>query len=115
MPPTEITPSFSFQRSRSLKTLGQRGWCRSSSAKACRGGGDKNGAEEFQKLIDHRGIVAADPAGALAHLQLARSYAIEGDTARAKSQYQHFFTLFQDADPDLPVLKQIQAEHGKVH
>jgi len=71
-------------------------------------------AAEFQKILDHRGIVLNSPVnGALAHLQLGRAYAMQGDTARARAAYQDFLTLWKDADPDIPVLKQAQAEYAK--
>jgi DNA-binding winged helix-turn-helix (wHTH) protein/tetratricopeptide (TPR) repeat protein len=71
-------------------------------------------AAEFQKLLDHRGIVLNYPLGALAHLQLGRAYAMSGDTAKAKAAYQDFLTLWKDADPDIPVLKQAKAEYAKL-
>jgi eukaryotic-like serine/threonine-protein kinase len=52
--------------------------------------------------------------GALAHLQLGRAYAIERESAKAKSAYQDFFSLWKDADPDIPVLKQARAEYAKL-
>ncbi len=69
---------------------------------------------EFQKVLDHRGIVFADPIGALAHLQLGRAYVVSGDMAKAKNAYQDFLTLWKDADVDLPVLKQARAEYAKL-
>jgi eukaryotic-like serine/threonine-protein kinase len=72
-------------------------------------------AAEFQKILDHRGIVVNEPIGALAHLQLGRAYAMQGDTAKAKAAYQDFFTLWKDADPDIPILKQAKAEYAKLH
>jgi hypothetical protein len=71
-------------------------------------------ASEFQKLLDHRGIVINFPLGALAHLGLARAYALSGDTAKAKTAYQDFLTLWKDADPDIPILKQAKAEYAKL-
>jgi hypothetical protein len=71
-------------------------------------------AAEFQKFIDHRGVVVNFPWGALARLQLARAYALQGDTAKAKSAYQHFLTLWKDADPDLPVLLAAKSEFAKL-
>jgi len=71
-------------------------------------------AAEFQKIIDHRGIVLNYPLGALAHLGLARSYVLSGDTPRAKTAYQDFLTLWKDADPDVPVLKEAKAEYAKL-
>jgi hypothetical protein len=71
-------------------------------------------AAEFQKILDHRGIVAADPIGPLARLQLGRAYALSGDKAKAKSAYQGFLTLWKDADSDIPILKQAKAEYAKL-
>ena len=71
-------------------------------------------AAEFQKFIDHRGVVMNFPWGALARLGLARAYAMQGDTAKAKSAYQGFLTLWKDADPDIPILKQAKAEYAKL-
>jgi DNA-binding winged helix-turn-helix (wHTH) protein len=70
-------------------------------------------AAEFQKIIDHRGIVLNDPIGALAHLQIARAYAMQGDTAKAKEAYQDFLTLWKDADPEIPILIAAKAEYAK--
>jgi len=71
-------------------------------------------AAEFQKILDHRGIVLNEPIGALAHLQLGRAYAMEGDTAKSRAAYQDFVTLWKDADPDIPILKQAKAEYAKL-
>ena len=71
-------------------------------------------AAEFQKILDHRGIVSNEPIGALAHLQIGRAYALQGDTAKAKAAYQDFLTLWKDADPDIPILKQAKAEFAKL-
>ena len=71
-------------------------------------------AAEFQKFIDHRGIVANLSLGALAHLELARAYALSGDTAKAKSAYQDFLSIWKDADPDIPILKEAKAEYAKM-
>ena len=67
-------------------------------------------ATEFQKIIDGRTVVVSDPIGALAHLQLGRAFVLSGDTARARSAYQDFLTLWKEGDPDLPILKQAHAE-----
>jgi predicted Zn-dependent protease len=74
----------------------------------------KEAAAEFQKILDHRGIVLNEPIGALAHLQLGRAYAMTGDTAKAHTAYQNFLTLWKDADPDIPILKQAKAEYEKL-
>ena len=70
-------------------------------------------AVEFQKILDHRGIVVSDPIGALAHLQLGRAYALSGNKTKARSAYQDFLTLWKAADPDIPILKQARAEFAK--
>ncbi|MGB0118234.1 MAG: protein kinase [Terriglobales bacterium] len=77
----------------------------------------KNGpaaAAEFQKLLDHPALVGNGLLGALAHLQIARAYALSGDTAKAKGSYQDFLGLWKDADPDLPILKAAKAEYAKL-
>ena len=71
-------------------------------------------AAEFQKFIDHRGRVVNFPWGALARLGLARAYALQGDTAKARAAYQDFLTLWKDADPDIPILKQAKAEYANL-
>ncbi len=71
-------------------------------------------AAEFQKFLDHPGIVQNFLLGSLAHLQLARAYAMAGATAKAKSAYQDFFVLWKDADSDIPILKEAKAEHAKL-
>jgi len=70
--------------------------------------------KEFQKILDHPGILVGDPLGVLAHLQLGRAYATQGDAAKARAAYQDFLTLWKDADPDIPVLKQAKAEYAKL-
>jgi tetratricopeptide (TPR) repeat protein len=72
-------------------------------------------AAEFQKILDHPGIVRSEPIGALAHLQLGRAYALSGATDKAKNAYNDFLTLWKDADPDIPILKQAKAEYAKLH
>jgi serine/threonine protein kinase/tetratricopeptide (TPR) repeat protein len=71
-------------------------------------------AAEFQKLLRHPGILYADPVGALAHLQLGRAYAKSGDLSNAKAAYQQFLTLWKDADPDIPILKQAKVEYANL-
>jgi len=71
-------------------------------------------AAEFQKFINHRGVVVNFPWGALARLGLARAYAMQGDTAKAKAAYQDFLTLWKDADSELPVLIAAKAEYAKL-
>ena len=50
----------------------------------------------------------------LAHLGLARAYALQGDANKARTSYQDFFALWKDADPDIPILKQAKAEYAKL-
>ena len=69
-------------------------------------------AAEFQKIHDHPGIVVNSPIGALAHLGLGRAYALSGDTAKAKSAYQDFLTIWKDADQDLPILISAKREYA---
>jgi eukaryotic-like serine/threonine-protein kinase len=71
-------------------------------------------AAEFQKFLDHRGIVLNFPLGALAHLGLGRAYALSADTAKSRTAYQDFLTLWKDADPDIPILKEAKAEYEKL-
>jgi len=77
-------------------------------------GKGQQAAAEFQKLIDHRGIVLNFPLGALAHLGLARAYTLQGDTATAKAAYKDFLALWKDADADIPILKEAKAEYAKL-
>jgi hypothetical protein len=71
-------------------------------------------AGEFQRIVDHPSIVLVDPMGALARLQLARALALSGDTAKAKSAYNDLLTLWTNADPDIPVLKEARAEYTRL-
>jgi len=69
-------------------------------------------ANEFQKIIAHRGVVGSDPVGALAQLELARSYVVAGDKTKAKSAYEDFLKLWNHADRDLPILRTAEAEYS---
>jgi eukaryotic-like serine/threonine-protein kinase len=70
-------------------------------------------AAEFQKLMDHRTLTTfVTPR--LSKLQLARAYAMSQDISKAKATYQAFFSLWSDADPGLPIVKQAKAEYGKL-
>jgi len=71
-------------------------------------------ASEFQQILDHPGVVANEPIGALAHLGLARAYSTEGDTAKARAAYEDFFALWKGADPDVPILTQAKAEYAQL-
>jgi hypothetical protein len=69
---------------------------------------------EFQKLIDGRGVVGNCWSGALAHLGQGRAQALSGSTNAARASYQEFFTLWKDADHDIPILKSAHAEFAKL-
>jgi len=85
---------------------------------------DGKAVGEFQKVLDHRGIVVNQPIGALVHLQIARAYALEAQSSqgadasaartKAIAAYQDFLTLWKDADTDVPILKQAKAEYAKL-
>jgi tetratricopeptide (TPR) repeat protein len=70
---------------------------------------------EFQKMIDHRGIVLNFPLGALARLGLARAYVVQGDKEKSRVAYQDFLALWKDADSDIPILQQARAEYAKLN
>ena len=69
---------------------------------------------EFNEVLEQRGVVWNRPIGALAHLQLGRAYVMQGDAPKAKAAYRDFLTLWKDADPDIPILKQAKAEYAKL-
>ena len=81
-------------------------------------------AAEFQKILDHSGIVWNCWTGALAHLGVARANALQSRTSqgadadaarvRALAAYKDFLTLWKDADPDIPILKEAKAEYAKL-
>ena len=71
-------------------------------------------AAEFQKFFDYSGAVRNFPLGALARLGLARSYALQGDTTKARAAYQEFLAVWKDADPEIPILKHAKAEYAKL-
>jgi serine/threonine protein kinase len=71
-------------------------------------------AAEFKKFTDHPGVVLNYPLGALARVGLARAYAMQGDTAKARAAYKDFFALWKDADPDIPILQEAKAEYAKL-
>jgi hypothetical protein len=72
-------------------------------------------AAEFQKILDHPGVVLMAPIGAVAHLGMGRAYALQGETAKARAAYQDFFKLWKDADHDIPVLIAAKTEYAKLH
>jgi hypothetical protein len=69
-------------------------------------------AAEFQKIIDHAGVVVSDPIGALARVRLGRSFAMAGDMNKARAAYQDFLTLWKEADPNIPILNQAKVEYA---
>jgi eukaryotic-like serine/threonine-protein kinase len=71
-------------------------------------------AAEFKVVLDHRGVAPMSILWKLSQLGLARAYAMQGDTAKAHAAYQDFLTLWKDADPDIPILKQAKAEYAKL-
>jgi eukaryotic-like serine/threonine-protein kinase len=71
-------------------------------------------AREFQKIVDHRGIVIGDAFGVLAHLGMARAYAMLGDTTKARKNYQDFLTLWKEADSEIPILKKAKVESARL-
>jgi tetratricopeptide (TPR) repeat protein len=77
-------------------------------------GRGQEAAEEFRKVLSHRGIVMADPIGALAHLQMGRAYVLAGDKSKARSAYREFLTIWKDADTDIPLMKHASTEYAKL-
>jgi tetratricopeptide (TPR) repeat protein len=71
-------------------------------------------AAEFQKIVEHRGLVGADPIGAVAHFQLGRVFVLSGDKTKAKAAYEAFLALWHDADSDIPILKSAKVEYAKL-
>jgi tetratricopeptide (TPR) repeat protein len=71
-------------------------------------------AVEFQKILNHRGVVVTDPVGALARLQLGRALLLSGDEPKAKIAFEDFLTLWRDADPDIPIFKQAKTEYARL-
>jgi hypothetical protein len=71
-------------------------------------------AAEFQKILDHRGVVGSEPIGALAHLQMGRALALAGERGRAKKAYEDFFAGWAGADAEIPILKRAHAEYMKL-
>jgi ATP/maltotriose-dependent transcriptional regulator MalT len=69
---------------------------------------------EFQKILDHRGVVVSDPVSVLARLQLARAYVMQGDNKKAGSAYQELLAEWKDADGDLALVKRAQGEDAGV-
>jgi hypothetical protein len=86
-----------------------------SSFPRCSGHKGKEAATEFQKLLDHRGVVINSPLGALARLGIAQAQMVQNDASKSRPAYQDFLTLWKDADPNIPILQQAKAEYAKIH
>jgi predicted Zn-dependent protease len=71
-------------------------------------------AAEFQKILDWSGVALNEPIGPVAHLGLARAYALAGDTAKSRAAYEEFFAIWKDADPNIPTLIQAKSEYAKL-
>jgi serine/threonine protein kinase/tetratricopeptide (TPR) repeat protein len=104
----QATSPYEFSNSCALYALYLRG-----QAKMLLSQG-KDAAADFQEILDHKGLVGNGDQGALARLGLARSYAMSKDPVRARSAYQDFFTLWKDADPDVPILRAAKSEYAKL-
>jgi outer membrane protein assembly factor BamD (BamD/ComL family) len=87
-------------------------YVRAEASRAAKNG--RQAAAEYQKILDHRGVVLYEPIGALAHLGLARAYALQGETAKARVAYQNFLSSWKDADPDIPILIAAKSEYAKL-
>jgi eukaryotic-like serine/threonine-protein kinase len=74
----------------------------------------REAAAEFQKILDHGGVVINEPIAALARLGLARGYTLQGDTGKARIAYEDFFELWKDADADVPILRAAKTEYSKL-
>ena len=71
-------------------------------------------AAEFQKILDHRGLVGLDPVGPMARLQLARALSASGNRAKSAAAYEDLLALWKDADLEIPILRQVKAEYAKL-
>jgi tetratricopeptide (TPR) repeat protein len=78
------------------------------------GGRGAEAVVEFRKILDHPAIVFCDPVSVAARLQLGRSYKLAGDPAKARAAYDDFLKLWENADRDIPMLQQAQAEYAKL-
>ena len=77
-------------------------------------GQNTEAAAEFQKMLDHPGLMFADPAAALARLQLGRARSRGGDHARARTAYDDFFKLWKNGDANVPILKRARQEYARL-
>ena len=71
-------------------------------------------ASEFQKILEHRGNVLADPIAPMAQVQLCRAFARAGEADKARTAYESFFALWKNADPVVQILAQSKAEYAKL-
>lgn len=99
-PAAGSAPSETFTR---RTCVGRRFWLRT---------GTLRPPAEFQKMLDHAGIVFTDPVRAVARLQLGRALASAGDRMKARAAYQDFLTLWKEADSHIPLLKRTKAEYA---
>ena len=104
----QATSPYEFSDSCSLYAVYLRGQARLSLSEG------KDAVADFQEILDHKGLVGNGDQGALARLGLARAYALAKDPAKARSAFQDFFSLWKDADPDIPILKQAKVEYSKL-
>jgi predicted Zn-dependent protease len=77
-------------------------------------GRGSDAVQAFQRLLDMKNVIMVDPVMPLATVGLARAYVMAGDKARARVAYQDFLAAWKDADPDVPVLRAVKAEYGKL-
>jgi predicted Zn-dependent protease len=111
-----IRPAEAIERLREAEPLEARS-CNYSYARGeayLAAGQGSAAAAAFQQILDHPGLVRNCLPGALAHLQIGRAYVLQGDTAKAKPEYQHFLTLWKDADPNIPILKEAKEEYARL-
>ena len=87
-------------------------WARGEAYRASGQGADA--AREYQKILDHAGVVINEPIGPMARLGVARAYALQGDAMKARVAYQDFFALWKDADTDVPILLAAKSEYAKL-
>jgi hypothetical protein len=75
----------------------------------------REAAVEFQKIVDHSGIVVNEPIGALSHVGLARAYALSCESSKARGQYKEFFALWKNADANCPILQRAKTKFADLH
>jgi len=77
-------------------------------------GRGSDAVQAFQRLLDLKNMIIIDPTMPLAKVGLARAYVLAGDKARARVAYQDFFAVWKDADPDIPIVRDVKAEYAKL-